>query len=305
MSVKIQAAVVWEPGAKLSIEEVDLDEPREDEILVSVEATGVCHTDESRGRASCPSWRLSSSATRARAWSSAQARRSPRVKAGDRVLFTPDYCGTLRAVRPGQTPYCEHAIAVTFTGTRRDGSPRAPGRTAGRSAPRSSASPRSPPTLSSPSGTSCPSPRRPAALPGGADLRRADRRGRDAQRDAGSPAPVRISVRHRRGRTRRGDGRGSVGRATRSSRWTGWRTACELALELGATQAIDTTARELADVSAEVVEPRAGRRGRGPGHHGEPRGDHGGRADPAAKFGTIPSSPAAARTSRSRRARCW
>ena len=47
MSVRIRAAVAWEAGAKLSIEEFDLDDPRDDEILVRVEATGVCHTDES------------------------------------------------------------------------------------------------------------------------------------------------------------------------------------------------------------------------------------------------------------------
>ena len=44
--MKIQAAIAWEAGAPLSIEEVDLDEPRPDEILVRVEAVGVCHTDD-------------------------------------------------------------------------------------------------------------------------------------------------------------------------------------------------------------------------------------------------------------------
>ena len=44
--MKIQAAVAWEAGAELSIEEFDLDDPRDDEILVRVEAVGVCHTDD-------------------------------------------------------------------------------------------------------------------------------------------------------------------------------------------------------------------------------------------------------------------
>ncbi len=44
--MKIQAAVAWEAGATLSIEEFDLDDPRDDEILVKVEAVGVCHTDD-------------------------------------------------------------------------------------------------------------------------------------------------------------------------------------------------------------------------------------------------------------------
>ena len=44
--MRVRAAVAWEAGAPLSIEEVDLDEPREDEILVRVEAVGVCRTDD-------------------------------------------------------------------------------------------------------------------------------------------------------------------------------------------------------------------------------------------------------------------
>ena len=44
--MKIQAAVAWEAGAELSIEEFDLDDPRDDEILVKNVAVGVCHTDD-------------------------------------------------------------------------------------------------------------------------------------------------------------------------------------------------------------------------------------------------------------------
>jgi hypothetical protein len=42
---KTQAAVSWKAGAPRAIEEVDLDGPREDEVLVEVEVTGICHTD--------------------------------------------------------------------------------------------------------------------------------------------------------------------------------------------------------------------------------------------------------------------
>jgi aryl-alcohol dehydrogenase len=123
--MKIQAAVVWEAGAPLSIEEVDLDEPRDDEILVRVEAAGICHTDDKARHGKLPVVfpvilghegsgvveRTGSAVTR--------------VRPGDRVLFTPDYCGRCRPCRMGRTPYCDDVIAVTFTGTRPDGSPRA------------------------------------------------------------------------------------------------------------------------------------------------------------------------------------
>jgi S-(hydroxymethyl)glutathione dehydrogenase / alcohol dehydrogenase len=44
--VKTRAAVAFEAGKPLEIVEVDLEGPREGEVLVEIKATGVCHTDE-------------------------------------------------------------------------------------------------------------------------------------------------------------------------------------------------------------------------------------------------------------------
>lgn len=44
--MKIKAAVALKPSAPLSIETVDLDGPREGEVLVEIKATGICHTDD-------------------------------------------------------------------------------------------------------------------------------------------------------------------------------------------------------------------------------------------------------------------
>jgi len=43
--MKTRAAVAWEAGKPLTIEEVDLEGPRAGEVLVEVKATGICHTD--------------------------------------------------------------------------------------------------------------------------------------------------------------------------------------------------------------------------------------------------------------------
>jgi S-(hydroxymethyl)glutathione dehydrogenase/alcohol dehydrogenase len=43
--LKVKAAVAWEAGKKLEIEELDLEGPRAGECLVRLAATGVCHTD--------------------------------------------------------------------------------------------------------------------------------------------------------------------------------------------------------------------------------------------------------------------
>ncbi|MCQ4161857.1 S-(hydroxymethyl)glutathione dehydrogenase/class III alcohol dehydrogenase [Roseomonas sp. GC11] len=44
--MKTRAAVAWEAGKPLSIETVDLEGPREGEVLVEIKATGLCHTDK-------------------------------------------------------------------------------------------------------------------------------------------------------------------------------------------------------------------------------------------------------------------
>jgi S-(hydroxymethyl)glutathione dehydrogenase/alcohol dehydrogenase len=43
--MKTRAAVAWKAGAPLTIETVDLEGPRDGEVLVEVKATGICHTD--------------------------------------------------------------------------------------------------------------------------------------------------------------------------------------------------------------------------------------------------------------------
>src|ERR1700761_7943753 len=43
--MKTKAAIAWEAGKPLTIEEVDLEGPRAGEVLIEVKATGICHTD--------------------------------------------------------------------------------------------------------------------------------------------------------------------------------------------------------------------------------------------------------------------
>lgn len=43
--MKIKAAVVREKAGPFKIEEVELDEPRDNEVLVRIVGSGICHTD--------------------------------------------------------------------------------------------------------------------------------------------------------------------------------------------------------------------------------------------------------------------
>src|SRR5579864_1044016 len=44
--MQTRAAIARKAGEKLSLETVELDGPRDGEVLVEVKATGICHTDE-------------------------------------------------------------------------------------------------------------------------------------------------------------------------------------------------------------------------------------------------------------------
>jgi NDMA-dependent alcohol dehydrogenase len=44
--MKTKAAILWERGAKWSVEEIDLDPPKAGEVLVKMVASGMCHSDE-------------------------------------------------------------------------------------------------------------------------------------------------------------------------------------------------------------------------------------------------------------------
>ena len=44
--MKTRAAVAFEADKPLEVVEVDLEGPREGEVMVEIRATGICHTDE-------------------------------------------------------------------------------------------------------------------------------------------------------------------------------------------------------------------------------------------------------------------
>ncbi len=43
--MKTHAAIAWEPNRPLEIEEIDLEGPKEGEVLVRIVTTSLCHTD--------------------------------------------------------------------------------------------------------------------------------------------------------------------------------------------------------------------------------------------------------------------
>ncbi len=76
--MQIKAAIARAQGADLSLETIDIEEPRDNENLVKVIATGVCHTDIVVRDGMLPTPLPSCSVMKARAWSRRSAARCPR-----------------------------------------------------------------------------------------------------------------------------------------------------------------------------------------------------------------------------------
>ncbi len=117
--MEISAAVLREKNKPFTIETLELDSPRPDEILVKIAGTGLCHTDlffkqnplvlpivlghEGAGIVQ----KVGKNVTK--------------VVPGDPVVLTFYSCGTCTNCQQGHPAYCKNALGPTFGGTRTDG----------------------------------------------------------------------------------------------------------------------------------------------------------------------------------------
>ena len=123
MTITTQAAVVESGGAPFTLVDVELDEPRADEVLVRMTAAGLCHTDLGVASGGLPFplpgvlghegagvvERVGSAVTS--------------VVPGDHVLLSFTSCGSCRNCRGGHPAYCATWLPDNLIGgARRDGS---------------------------------------------------------------------------------------------------------------------------------------------------------------------------------------
>src|SRR5512134_695298 len=124
--MKARAAVAWEPGKPLVIEEVDVAGPRQGEVLLEVEATGVCHTDAYTLSGKDPEGVFP--AIMGHEGGAIVAEIGPGVttlRPGDHVipLYTPE-CGECKFCKSGRTNLCGAIRATQGKGLMPDGSSR-------------------------------------------------------------------------------------------------------------------------------------------------------------------------------------
>jgi aryl-alcohol dehydrogenase len=124
------AAVLEERDGRFQLEEVEVDRPRADEVLVRIVASGVCHTDviSRAGWGDTPfPIVLGHEGSGVVEEVGAAVRK---VRPGDRVVTTFISCGCCPSCFAGEPASCRHLDAENLRGTRTDGS--SPVRRAGR-----------------------------------------------------------------------------------------------------------------------------------------------------------------------------
>jgi aryl-alcohol dehydrogenase len=116
------AAVLTELGAELSLERVQLDDPRPDEVLIQIAAVGICHTDLATRDGALPFPLPGVLGHEGSGTVVSVGTAVSKVKPGDRVAISFASCGECLACTPGDPAYCHNFMALNYAGTRLDGS---------------------------------------------------------------------------------------------------------------------------------------------------------------------------------------
>lgn len=119
--MKIQAAVAHPQSEAFSVETVEIDDPRDDEILVRVVGVGLCHTDlvfQSAGILPLPAV-LGHEGSGIVEKVGADVEK---VEPGDRVAMSFRSCGACDRCASGDPAYCRTMPMLNYTGCRTDGS---------------------------------------------------------------------------------------------------------------------------------------------------------------------------------------
>jgi aryl-alcohol dehydrogenase len=122
MTIQIRAAVARQAGAGVAIETLTLEPPRDDEILVRVVASGVCHTDLVVMAGHLPTPMPVVLGHEGSGVVEAVGSRVTKVKPGDTVVMTFNTCGTCPSCRDDAMAYCYEFFPRNFFATRPDGS---------------------------------------------------------------------------------------------------------------------------------------------------------------------------------------
>ena len=120
--MKITAAVVHERSGPFHVEELDLCDPRSDELLVQVVASGMCATDLHGRDAYYPTKFPKVFGHEGAGIVRAVGNAVTSFKPGDHVVMAYPWCSECPNCKSHRQSYCLHAFDLKMNGTRADGS---------------------------------------------------------------------------------------------------------------------------------------------------------------------------------------
>jgi aryl-alcohol dehydrogenase len=112
--VRASAVVSWRAGGEPELVEIELAPPRGEEILVDIEAVGVCHADVAANAGDFP---VSFPVVLGHEGVGVVRDTGPEVRglvAGDRVVLSYDSCGICKSCRAGRPTQCDHYMERNF-----------------------------------------------------------------------------------------------------------------------------------------------------------------------------------------------
>jgi aryl-alcohol dehydrogenase len=122
--MKIRAAVVYEKDAPFVVKEIELAEPKEDEVLVKLVGCGVCHTDEAAITQFIPTPLPAVLGHEGSGIVVSVGSRVTDLNPGDHVVFCQYKCGACEYCLQGHPQSCSEVISGNFRGVYADGTRR-------------------------------------------------------------------------------------------------------------------------------------------------------------------------------------
>ena len=119
--MKIKAAVVREKGGPFLLEEIELDEPKADEILVRIVSSGLCHTDLVARMQYLPIPLPGVFGHEGAGVVEKVGAQVTKVKPGDHVATSYMSCGACPACKMARPGWCTEFRRLNFGGRRNDG----------------------------------------------------------------------------------------------------------------------------------------------------------------------------------------
>ena len=120
--MKSTAALLTGLGSEFTLDEIDIDGPRAGEVLIEIKAAGLCHTDLAARDGVLPIAFPGVVGHEGAGVVLAVGDGVTKVAVGDRVGVTFNSCGACATCAGGHPAYCENFMAKNYGGARDDGS---------------------------------------------------------------------------------------------------------------------------------------------------------------------------------------